>query len=260
VGSILGRGRSGPAAAALAVRYRAVRKGFTAAGLAIALPVLAGSPAGAWSETTVVALADQAGRYAPPDLRRQIERHPAALRRGALAARGDRGAGAATDRAAEASARAIAALERHEPFESVLELAGGAAYWIARANDPLAPEDGRREPAYAEDFRRYVDSARPRFAVAFYGEGRDVTSPPALERLAAAARARGAAYGPLIAREYERIGTGSGVVLFDDRSTAFGVAALAYSHAVSDAIATLRYIWLAAGGADRRQLPHLTPP
>ncbi len=41
--------------------------------------------------------------------------------------------------------------------------------------------------------------------------------------------------------------------LFDDRSTAFAVAALSYSHAVSDVARALRYVWLAAGGIDPRQ-------
>ncbi len=206
-------------------------------------------------------LAEQAARFAPRDLRPQIERHPQALRRGVLAARRDGSTARALDRAAiEAAERAVAAIESHEPFENILERLGAATYWILSANDPLAGDGGRGELRYAEDFRRYVDSARPRFTVAFYGEGRDVATANALAGLAAAARARSAAYAAFVGQEYERIGHGSGIALFDDRSTAFGIAALAYSHAVSDAIATLRYIWLAAGGADRRQLPHLTPP
>ena len=44
---------------------------------------------------------------------------------------------------------------------------------------------------------------------------------------------------------------------FDDRSTAFGTAALAFSEGLSDLAAVLRYIWLRAGGADERDfLPY----
>ncbi|MGB5754120.1 MAG: hypothetical protein WBN87_14760, partial [Thermoanaerobaculia bacterium] len=41
---------------------------------------------------------------------------------------------------------------------------------------------------------------------------------------------------------------------FDDRSTAFGISSMAYSHAVSDVVAVLRYIWLAGGGIDSNDL------
>ena len=63
----------------------------------------------------------------------------------------------------------------------------------------------------------------------------------------------------MIGREYRRIGTVDGVRLFDDKSTAFGVGSIAFSHAVSDLAAIYRYVWLEAGGADRRQLPITQP-
>ncbi len=58
----------------------------------------------------------------------------------------------------------------------------------------------------------------------------------------------------MISLENERIGEPNGLELFDDRSTAFGVSATAYSNAVSDVVAILRYIWLAAGGIDSNDL------
>ena len=57
---------------------------------------------------------------------------------------------------------------------------------------------------------------------------------------------------PLVGREYRRIGFQSGLKGFNDRSTAFGVVGLGYNHAVSDIAEVLRYIWIAAGGADTR--------
>ena len=56
----------------------------------------------------------------------------------------------------------------------------------------------------------------------------------------------------MIGREYRRIGFSSGIGRFDDRSTAFGVASIAFSHAVTDVTLALRYIWLTAGGIDDR--------
>ncbi len=231
---------------------------ITAAALAA---LLAATPVFAWSTETHLALAEQGARFAPTDMRTQLERHQAALREGVLAAQREDAAGRPpADALREATERAIAAIEGHEPFADVIHRLGAAVYWAALVNDPLRRNDGAQEAAYGEDYRSYMESARPRFTVAFYGEGRDVATARSLEALARAARRRGAAYAPLLAQEYERIGYGRGVELFDDRSTAFGIAALSYSHAVSDVIASLRYIWIAAGGADRRQLPHLTPP
>ena len=37
------------------------------------------------------------------------------------------------------------------------------------------------------------------------------------------------------------------------KPTAFAVAALSYSHAISDVARALRHVWLAAGGSDPRQ-------
>ena len=63
---------------------------------------------------------------------------------------------------------------------------------------------------------------------------------------------RGRQLYPMIGREYRRIDFASGLGRFDDRSTAFGVGSLAFSHAVPDVTLVLRYIWLAAGGMDDR--------
>ena len=57
---------------------------------------------------------------------------------------------------------------------------------------------------------------------------------------------------PLIGSEYKRVGRVDGQKLFDDRSTAFAVAALSFSHALTDSAAVLRDIWLRSGGADLR--------
>ena len=49
---------------------------------------------------------------------------------------------------------------------------------------------------------------------------------------------------PLIAEEYSRGNAAS----FDDRSTAFGVASVCYSHAISDMANLEFFIWKEAGG------------
>ncbi|MDX1503755.1 MAG: hypothetical protein R3325_15455, partial [Thermoanaerobaculia bacterium] len=109
------------------------------------------------------------------------------------------------------------------------------------------------------DYRSYLDSAAARFRVVFYGAGRDVGRPGELSLLVERAGRRGSAYVPFLAEEYRRVGGPPGIDRFDDRSTAFGIGAVAFSHAVSDAVAALRYLWLEAGGADPRELT-VTPP
>src|SRR5690606_26320159 len=81
-----------------------------------------------------------------------------------------------------------------------------------------------------------------------------LASPADVDRLIADGLARGRAAYPGIGAEYRRIGFGPGIRNFDDRSSAFGIAALSYSGAVTDAARLFRYIWIAAGGADPRQV------
>jgi len=221
----------------------------------------AAAPVGAWSRDTILSLADEAAKYAPPDLRRQIERHEQQYREGVLEAMRAGGGQPKATAAREAAARAVRAIEQHEPFVEIVRRMGAASYYIALANDPLLLGDtDPEERRYADDWSRYVDSARPRFAVTFEGEGRRVERPEQLDAMVRASFERGRRYYSFLGWEYRRIDYGSGLEGFDDRSTAFGLATLSYSHAVSDMIATLRYIWLRSGGADRRLLPDLTPP
>jgi hypothetical protein len=221
----------------------------------------AGAPAWGWSRDTLLALVDDAADYAPPDLRRQLERHEKHYREGVLTAMRSVGGEPIATAVRDAAAAAVRAIEEHEPFAQIVPRMGAAAYLVAIANDPLLVGDGDAdERRYAEDWSRYVESARPRFAVTFEGAGRDVQRPDQLDALVRTAFERGRRFYPFLGREYRRIDFASGVARFDDRSTAFGLGTLSYSHAVSDIIATLRYIWLRSGGADRRLLPDLTPP
>ncbi|MEO7973751.1 MAG: hypothetical protein ABIU84_09185, partial [Thermoanaerobaculia bacterium] len=141
----------------------------------------------------------------------------------------------------------------------VVEHLGRISHFVADANLPLnTANTDPREGAYFRDFLEYADSARTRFAVVFYGLGPDWRGPRDVESWTRSTLARGRKLYPAIGEEYRRIGatpgaTGtSGVTRFDDRSTAFAVAALSYSHAVSDVARALRHVWLAAGGSDPR--------
>jgi len=147
---------------------------------------------------------------------------------------------------------AIRAIREHRPFDEVVRRLGSVSHFVADANNPLSTSaaDDQEGRSFA-DFLRYAESAQPRFAVVFYGvPARDGNR--SVASLLAETLRRGRRLYPLVGREYRRIGYGSGVAAFDDHSTAFGVASLAFSHAVTDVATVLRYIWLRAGGGDDR--------
>jgi hypothetical protein len=225
--------------------------------------LLAAAPAAAWTPETQLAIARDAARLAPPDLARQIERHHRAFEAGVTAPFADTdplrhmanedGSGALGDVVAAEVAGAIEAIRTHRPFEEIVQRLGTVSHFLADANNPLAtsgadPEEGR----YFADYLRYADGARARFPVIFYGLRPGLEARRDLSGLLAETLHRGRELYPVVGREYRRLGFASGLGRFDDRSSAFGVASVAFSHAVSDVAVALRYIWLRAGGADER--------
>jgi hypothetical protein len=229
-------------------------------GASILASLTVSRPASAWSMETALGIANEALVLVPPHLSQQLERHQSRFRDGVLAPYRQVGGTAqglalppeALQRGIEKETQnAIKAIESHVPFDEVLYRMGFVASYVAAANYPLltAMTDSSR-PLYLKDYPAFVESAFPRYSVVFYGRGRMLETREDVEAMIAAAFSRSESIRPLISLEYNRIGTTNGVELFDDRSTAFGISAMAYSHAVSDVVAILRYIWLEAGGID----------
>lgn len=233
--------------------------------LAVALAAAAGAatPAVGWSPEAQEAIAEEAARLVPPDLYRQLARNRAAYVRGATDpfrthpaadhVEGPGGAGNLAESLEKAVDQAVLAIELHRPFNEVAWRLGLVSHFLADANDPLAvdgrdPEEGR----YLADFARYVDSARPRIRVVFYGFRSRPLERRHLPLLVEESLERSRRMYPLVGREYRRVGFAEGRRAFDDRSTAYAVASLSFSHAVTDVAEVLRYIWLTAGGADPR--------
>ena len=235
--------------------------------LALALALLAPATLLAWKPATQKAIALEAATLAPPDLARLLLRHQPEYLRGSVAplADGDAprhmknadGSGSLDQTVAAEMAATIELIRRHRPFAEVVEHMGRISHFVADANLPLnTANSDPREGAYFRDFLDYAEAARPRFAVVFYGLGPDWQSPRDIDAWTRATLARGRQLYPAIGEEYRRIGgigRVSGIGGFDDRSTAFAVAALSYSHAISDVARALRHVWLAAGGSDPRQ-------
>jgi hypothetical protein len=223
----------------------------------------AAAPAMAWTPVVQEAIAADAARLAPPDLARQLNRHAEALAAGAREPFGEArpelhyrlpdGRGTLDRALAEEVAGAIEAIRERRPFAEIARRFGRIAHWTGDLANPLnAAESDPEERRYYRDFLAYVESAKPRFAVVVYEQRPPVASADDVERLVADALGRGRAWYPAIGKEYRRIDFGVGARRFDDRSTAFGLAALAYSSAVTDAARLFRHIWIAAGGADPR--------
>jgi hypothetical protein len=229
-----------------------------------AISALAGlAPAAAWTPKTQQTIAREAARLAPPDLARQIARRERSYEAGVAAPfeetdparhrKNEDGSGTLDLVLMSEIDGAIGAIRDHRPFDEVVERLGTVSHFLADANDPLATSAAdAEEDRYFADFSRYAESAEPRFALVFYGVPERLAADRDVAALVAATLHRSRRLYPLVGREYRRIGFGSGAAAFDDHSTAFGVASVAFSHAVTDVATVLRYIWLRAGGGDRR--------
>jgi hypothetical protein len=241
-------------------RPRAVALAGAAAAL-VALALLPAPPAAAFTPETQVNVALEAARLAPPDLARQIERREREYRAGVLdpfrdgdPARHAAGQGGRLEAViVEEADRAVEAIRNHRPFDEVVRQLGVVAHYVADANNPLNTAAGDpRESDYFADYARYVAATEPRLPLVFYGLAPGLEARSDVSPLVAVTVARGRRLYPLVGREYRRIGFARGVGNFDDRSTAFGVASLSFSHAVTDVVRVLRWIWIRAGGIDER--------
>jgi hypothetical protein len=241
-----------------------LQKRLVAAGTSgLLFALLAASPLAAWRPETQEAIALEAARLAPPDLARQIERHRRTFLGGVRSplidgdalqhVKNSDGSGTLDKAIAAEIAGAIAAIQKHRGFSEIVRRLGRVSHFVADANLPLNAANGdAEERRYFRDYLDYAESARPRFAVVFYGVGSDWRGQRDIDGWMNRTFARGRRLYPSIGDEYRRVGMTQGTAAFDDRSTAFAVAALSYSHAVSDATRAFRYIWLAAGGGDPR--------
>lgn len=208
-------------------------------------------------------IAAEGARLAPPDLYRQIDRHRRELAEGAKApfqrARAQQhvenpdGGGELRSTLVLEAQRAVEMIRTHRPFEEIVYQLGVVAHWVADANNPLNVSDADpQEPRYFADYLYYLESAEPRLPLLFYGLVPGLKDLESLDSWVSRSLERTRELYPMVSREYRRIDYASGVRLFDDRSTAFGSASLAFSHAVTDVAQVYIWIWVRAGGYDPR--------
>ncbi len=245
---------------------RPVSTPLLAAGFVLALASAPG-PAGAWTPGSQQRIAEEAARLTPPDFYRQLKRNRAAYFQGVSDPFHDQqpayhfehpdGGGQLDEVILQAVTNTIDAIRAPRPFNEIAYRAGVVSHYLADAYNPInCDRSDPDEDRYAADFLVYLESVEPRVGMVFYGFRPSFDGKRELPRLVAETFARSRGLYPLVGREYRRVSFAPGRRAFDDRSTAYAVAALAYSHAVSDIAEVLRYIWLAAGGIDSRpQVP-----
>jgi hypothetical protein len=202
-------------------------------------------PAFAWTRAAEHRIALKSAELGPPDLRLVIDHFHDEYLRGVDVALGDEGSeihrGKLRARI-EAESLAIAQMIRtNKPMVQVAERLGILAHLVGDANNPFHLDD---DPATRADFEQYFERKMARFPTFFYGVERRF----ALTSYLDATFARTQKFVAPMAEEYTR-GTAA---TFDDRSTAFGVASVCYSHAVTDIVNLHYFIWKEAGGNVRK--------
>jgi hypothetical protein len=204
--------------------------------LSIALPGMA------WTRAADQRIAAKSAALAPEDLRLIINKFNDEYVRGiddALATEGtDIHRRKLRERIVAQTHSIVAMIRGNQPMSGVVRQLGVLSHLIGDANNPFhIGDDDAEERA---DFEQYFERRLARFAPVFYGLDRNFVLSAYLDKIFA----RTTGYSPLMAEEYSR-GTGA---TFDDRSTAFGVASVCYSHAITDDINFYFFIWKMAGG------------
>ena len=210
----------------------------------------------AWTRASDERIASKGAALAPPDLRMLIERFENDYKQGLARAQSDEGSdshhyfvvsrqGRLRERIERETRSTVDAIRKGDPMSSVVERLGSLVHLVADANNPFHVANGdARLAASKSDFELYFERRLPKFPTVFYGLDPQFRLTSYLDRTFA----RSAKFYPLVASEYFRDGERRTSAAFDDRSTAFGVASISYSRAVTDVVNLYYFIWKEAGG------------
>lgn len=212
--------------------------------------------ANAWTRASDLRIAQRSRELAPPDLQLVLKRFEPEFTSGLERAESDEGTelhhyfvlsrqGKLRERIEQETRATIAMIRSRQPMAGVAEHLGILAHLVADANNPFHTSDAdpRLGPMH-DDFEQYFERRLVRFPTVFYGLTPNFQLGSYLDRMVT----RSSRYFPLLGEEYFRDGGAHSSSEFDDRSTAFGVASVCYSHAVTDLVNLYYYIWKEAGG------------
>ena len=220
--------------------------------------------ANAWTPAADQRIAGKAAQLAPNDLRVLIERYERDYKDGVTRAAADEGSdlhryfvlsrsGQLRERIERETAGIISMIRTGKPMSDVVMRLGALSHYVADANNPFhVANDDPKLTNNHEDYERYFERRLIKFPTVFYGLEPNFQLSPFLDQTFA----RTARFYPLIDEEYFRFGEAHTSAEFDDRSTAFGVASVCYSRAVTDIVNLYYYIWSHSGG-DVRTAPVL---
>jgi hypothetical protein len=211
----------------------------------------------AWTRASDERIAEKSAMLAPPDLRIVLTHYDPSYKTGIARAQSEEGSethhyfvlsrnGKLRERITAETAKTISMLRKRESMAQVVEHLGILAHLVADANNPfhVSNENPRLDPSH-NDFEQYFERSLAKFPTVFYG----LDDQPNVSTIVDRAVNRTQHFYPLMSSEYL---TDDGELRtsadFDDHSTAFGVASVCYSHAVTDLVNLYYYIWREAGG------------
>ncbi len=208
-----------------------------------------------WTTEAEIRIARKAATLAPPDLRLLLEKYESEYLRGVREAAGGDSeprhrepvAGRRGPIRSELDARVATALRvvrTRQPMRELVYELGRASHLVADANNPLRVGSADLGPGVEADYEAYFARKLARFPTVFYG----VREPANVDLVLGSALARSRRFNALLEEEYNRGGRLRSSAEFDDRSTAFGIASISYSRAVSDLVNVFYVVWKEAGG------------
>ena len=204
--------------------------------------------ASAWTRTSDYQIADRAARLAPIDLnlivKRYHKQYAAGIDYGIREEATEEHRAYLRERIEKETRGVIGMLHSNQPMAQVVARLGLLSHLVGDANNPFHVDVEAELESSHQDFEHYFERRMLHFPTVFYGLDSRFTLPKYLDRTFK--RTRG--YGPLMHEEYFRDGARHTSSEFDDRSTAFGVASICYSHAITDLVNLYYYIWEQSGG------------
>ena len=219
--------------------------------------LLTASTLSAWTPAVDQRIASKAIALAPPDLRLVVRKFNPQFQEALSRAEGDEGSDrhfyAPSSRHGKLRIQleaeinnAIDVMKNRKPVSEFVERLAVISHLISDANNPFhtGDRDPRLDDACRSDFEAYVERKTATMPTVFYG----LEMPLQLDDYLSAIFKRSAHLYPLLGEEYFRFGERHTSDDFDDRSTAFGVASVSYSHAVTDLVNIYYYIWKESGG------------
>lgn len=217
--------------------------------LALAILFLLPANTFAWTRTADQRIAQKAAELAPRDLQLLIKRLPKQYAAGVDRAIAEEGTNIHLEhlrqRIEDETNATIAMIHSNQPMYAVVERLGFLSHLVGDANNPFhMNREAALDPAH-EDFEHYLERRMQVFPTVVYGLKPNLQLGSYLDNMFN----RTSKLLPLMNEEYGRDGERHTSAEFDDRSTAFGVASICYSHAVTDTANLFTYIWRHAGGA-----------